>query len=359
MKKNILLCFIATATLGATAQQKIKDGTGTPATSLPAAGSILELQSTQAGLRMPQVSLTDTKTWAPLIGSGAATTSPGMTVYNTNAAITNTTADANYPALGKGEYYWDGTGWVVKNPVATAAYIEPWYNVATNTGATANTQNIYQMANVGIGTATPAYKLHVNTASLKVINSAVAHTGQLYDGTSNVEGGEMTASGTDAWMSVQRNASTGYSLHVTKNNPAGGGLIYFALGGASPGYITTTSTSVSYISASDIRLKENIKTTHFGIADLMKIKVADYSFISDKTHRIQTGFLAQDLYKIYPDAVAVGNEATKTPWGVDYGKVTPLIVKAVQEQEVKIDDQQIQIQELKKQIAELKALTKK
>ena len=117
MKKNLFMCLFAATTLGANAQKKIKDGTGTPVTALPAAGSVLELQSTQAGLRMPQVSLTDTKTWAPLLGSGAAATSPGMTVYNTNTAITNTTADANYPALGKGEYYWDGTGWVGKNAV--------------------------------------------------------------------------------------------------------------------------------------------------------------------------------------------------------------------------------------------------
>jgi hypothetical protein len=41
------------------------------------------------------------------------------------------------------------------------ALIEPWYNVATNKGATANTQDIYQMGNVGIGISTPTTKLHV------------------------------------------------------------------------------------------------------------------------------------------------------------------------------------------------------
>jgi len=113
-KKQLLLCILFFATLNIQAQQKIKDGTGTPATSLPTAGSILEIQSTQAGLRFPQVSLTDTKTWG-LLGSGAAATSPGMTVYNTNAGITNVTADVKYPANSIGEYYWDGTGWVSKN----------------------------------------------------------------------------------------------------------------------------------------------------------------------------------------------------------------------------------------------------
>jgi trimeric autotransporter adhesin len=39
--------------------------------------------------------------------------------------------------------------------------LEPWFNVASGTPATANTQNIYQMANVGIGVAAPVQKLDV------------------------------------------------------------------------------------------------------------------------------------------------------------------------------------------------------
>jgi hypothetical protein len=127
MKKNILLYFLVVATLGANAQQKIKDGTGTPATSLPAAGSILELQSTQAGIRFPQVALTSTVVWAPLLGSGIATTSPGMTVYNTTAAISSGTGTNGtlYPAYGIGEYYWDGFGWVSKNAsVSKTEYLQ-------------------------------------------------------------------------------------------------------------------------------------------------------------------------------------------------------------------------------------------
>jgi hypothetical protein len=114
---NAFFSILFLAGLSSQAQQKIKDGTGTPVTSLPAAGSILELQSTQAGLRMPQIALTNTTTWLPLLGSGAATTSPGMSVYNSNAAITST--NVNYPANGVGEYSWDGTGWINKNSSIT------------------------------------------------------------------------------------------------------------------------------------------------------------------------------------------------------------------------------------------------
>jgi hypothetical protein len=353
MKKNIFLCFLATTALGLNAQQKIKDGTGTPTTSLPAAGSILELQSAQAGLRMPQVSLTDTKTWN-LLGSGAAATSPGMTVYNTNAAITNTTADANYPALGKGEYYWDGTGWVVKNPVATAAYVEPWYNVATNTGATGNTQNIYQMANVGIGITTPQSRLDVR-GTTKVLANPVVQTGSFWNGTSNVNGFEITtdqASG-DVWVGIQRTGNVA-PLHLAK--PAGnttGPMLLFSIGGSAIGTISHTAASVAYNTTSDIRLKENINATHYSIADVMKIKVADYNYKADKTKTVTTGFLAQDLYKVYPEAVTPGGTDEKAnPWQVDYSKLTPLLVKAMQ-------DQQMEITALKAQIAEIKALIKK
>lgn len=113
--KNTFFFILFFTGLSTQAQQKIKDGTGTPVTSLPAAGSLLELQSTQRGLRFPQVSLTDTKIWAPMLGSGVAATSPGMTIYNSNAAITNITGSIKYPASGIGEYYWDGAGWVSKN----------------------------------------------------------------------------------------------------------------------------------------------------------------------------------------------------------------------------------------------------
>ena len=144
MKKQLLICFSVFVTTAATAQQKIKDGTGTPVTSLPAAGSILELQSTQAGLRMPQVALTNTVTWSPLLGSGTAATSAGMTVYNTNAAITSGTGTNSlfYGILigGIGEYYWDGFGWVAKGG-NQAQTVETWIKASGATtqavGATA------------------------------------------------------------------------------------------------------------------------------------------------------------------------------------------------------------------------------
>ena len=88
----------------------------------------------------------------------------------------------------------------------------------------------------------------------------------------------------------------------------------------------------NYVTTSDRRLKENITPTHFGLADLMKVQTVDYNFIADADKTVQTGFIAQDLDTVFPDAVSVGGDDAKTnPWSVDYGRLTPLLVKSIQD----------------------------
>jgi hypothetical protein len=49
------------------------------------------------------------------------------------------------------------------SPASIASATEPWYSTVTNTGALNNTDSVYIMGKVGIGTATPKYSLHVTT----------------------------------------------------------------------------------------------------------------------------------------------------------------------------------------------------
>ena len=116
------------------------------------------------------------------------------------------------------------------------------------------------------------------------------------------------------------------------------------------GHIETfNGLTVLYDSNSDERLKTNITPSSKGLEDLMKIEVVDYIFKSDKLKRTQNGFLAQQLYEIYPHAVAPGAEdVSENPWGVDYGKVTPLLVKAIQEQQELIKNLEKRIEALEK-----------
>lgn len=112
------------------------------------------------------------------------------------------------------------------------------------------------------------------------------------------------------------------------------------------------SGSVSFSSTSDKRLKENIHPTKFGLSDLNKIDVKDYDYINGT--KDQTGFIAQQLYEIYPFAVSQGGEdPIKNPWMVDYGRVTPLLVKSVQELSHENDAMKKENEQLKSQLNEI------
>ncbi|MCB0533845.1 MAG: tail fiber domain-containing protein [Saprospiraceae bacterium] len=109
------------------------------------------------------------------------------------------------------------------------------------------------------------------------------------------------------------------------------------------------SNTVSYNTSSDIRLKQHIVPTHYSIADLMRVEVRDYEFRAEPGQP-HTGFIAQQLYEVYPHAVAKGSDDVKTnPWMVDYGQMTPLLVKAIQDQQAIIEAQKLEIDALKEQ----------
>ena len=113
------------------------------------------------------------------------------------------------------------------------------------------------------------------------------------------------------------------------------------------------NSAVEYTSASDERLKENIRTTQYGLQQLMNIQVVDYNYKTDKETDVQTGFLAQQLYEAFPHPVAVGgNDASTDPWMVDYGAVSPLLVKAIQEQQHIIEELKAELEAEKSSNAE-------
>jgi len=84
---------------------------------------------------------------------------------------------------------------------------------------------------------------------------------------------------------------------------------------------------VSYNTSSDIRLKKNIRETKRGLREIEKIRVIDYGLEEE----IQ-GLLAQEVREVYPEVVRVGGEdAEKEPWQLDYGRLTPLLIRAIQQ----------------------------
>ena len=116
------------------------------------------------------------------------------------------------------------------------------------------------------------------------------------------------------------------------------------------GDLTVNSTSYT----SDIRLKENISMSKYGLTDIMNIKVRDYQFKKDSTKHLHTGFLAQQLHTVFPHAVHVGGDDENiNPWTVDYASLTPLLIKGMQEQQQKINELEAKNEKLKTEVAKI------
>ena len=123
--------------------------------------------------------------------------------------------------------------------------------------------------------------------------------------------------------------SASANLYVGKIGALDGDVLEFRRNGLDVGSISVISGATSYNTSSDVRLKENIQDADSSGSVIDAIKVRQYDWKADGTHD-DYGFVAQELYEVYPKAVSKG-ETEEDTWGVDYSKLVPLLVKEIQE----------------------------
>lgn len=87
----------------------------------------------------------------------------------------------------------------------------------------------------------------------------------------------------------------------------------------------------NWVAVSDRRTKENIKDLPYGLAQVLELAPKQYDFIRNGEHAI--GFIAQDVQEIIPEVV-FGDEHQ---YGISYASFTPVLVKAIQQLNDKID----------------------
>jgi hypothetical protein len=91
---------------------------------------------------------------------------------------------------------------------------------------------------------------------------------------------------------------------------------------------------------SDIRFKKDITPMKEVLPDLMKLQPVKFNWRKDEfpnkhfDDRNNIGFIAQEMEKIYPEIVNTGNDGYKS---IDYGKLTSVLTKAIQEQQAEIE----------------------
>ena len=194
---------------------------------------------------------------------------------------------------------------------------------ADGTTNLAERMRITSAGNVGIGTTGPGGLLTVSSdSSSPVGNTRLVNLHTENNSNTTVVSVLMGADGTSG-------AARFVTFRAGATTDANGTEI---------GTIAANNNAVAYNTTSDARLKENIIPTVLGLDTLRQIEVRDYNFISDPGKVVRQGFIAQELYTVYPEAVGVGGDDLSTQvWSVEYGRLTPLLVKSVQELNLKIE----------------------
>ena len=263
--------------------------------------------------------------------------------------------------------YSDGTNWRYIATAAASFYaqvngVHSWSTAPSGTAGNAisftQAMTLDASGNLGIGTTSPGGKLDVSggysylyglrisgndTGNTIYQNAAIGISSGNYitfstnsagpyerariDSSGNLLVGTTSSAGSYLFQ-ISGNFSGSYG-QLVKSSASSGYMISFNTSSGQAGYISSSGTSTSYVASSDQRLKENIVDAPSALGSINAIKVRSFDWKSDGSH-VDYGYIAQELLEVVPEAVSV-HEDPEQMMGVDFGKLTPRLVKAIQE----------------------------
>lgn len=289
-------------------------------------------------------------TFASTVGIVGALTVTGASAHTGAATFANTlgvtgalTASSTVNAVGNfsvntNKFTVDaGTG----NSVAAGTMQALSYLV---TGSTAPANGIYLPSANTVGLSAGGVDVF-RTPNAKLVVNATADT---YSSQVQIAGNGALAAILDL-----DNTETGSSSQAVQ---------YFRRNGTITGSITHTDAATAFNTSSDKRLKENVTaiTNAGAILDLVNPVHYDWKYISG--HPKGTGFLAQDLYKVVPEAVSPGDDGDGLKpgdkgfeqWAVDYSKLVPYLVAETKSLRARLAAQESSNDNLKTEITAIK-----
>ena len=148
---------------------------------------------------------------------------------------------------------------------------------------------------------------------------------------------------------ITNNGDAAQNLVLAHYNSTGSPIaIEFYRNSTVVGNITKSSSGTTYNTTSDRRLKDNIEPIADGTEKLMAMKPVTHTWKADpNTGETVHGFIAQEMQEIVPEAVS-GDPDGEEMMSMDYGRITPVLVAALQDAHKKIEA-------LEERLAELEA----
>jgi len=144
----------------------------------------------------------------------------------------------------------------------------------------------------------------------------------------------------------------------TKMVITSGGLV--GINTTSPSQRLSVNGNICYTGSigacSDARYKTDVSSLAGALDHVVALRAVNYRWNRDAypeqnfDEQMHIGFIAQELEEVYPEVVITDSAGYRS---VDYSRLTPILVEAIQELKVQKDEE---IDELKKQINELRAI---
>lgn len=248
------------------------------------------------------------------------------------------------------------------------------------------TGQITTTGNIGVGYATPAYRLHVVGSPANGIlqynaNSAVGSTKSrigFQDASTTyapdlgsvgnnitfetvgaerariTSGGDFlvgtTTSGGKFTLSWNNSTQQGFVFTAQTTTFNGSPVVFYNSSGGLCGFIGQTASSVSYNTSSDYRLKENVQPIQNALEKVALLNPVTYTWKADGS--AGQGFIAHELQEVVPDCVtgekdAVDVDGNPRYQGVDASKLVATLTKAIQELNAKVDALQSELNAIK------------
>ena len=251
-------------------------------------------------------------------------------------------------------------------------------------GSGAEHVRVSTSGNVGIGTTSPNAKAEISTSSGEVLRLTKAtgaylgfHDGTqtraafqgingadgltLHTGSSVTERMRITSDGyvgvgeasptnmvqidvgsrTTSGLVIENSSTNGYYGAAYRCHTNNGYAVLFQRGNSSVGSIFAGTSSTSYNTSSDHRLKENVADMTGAIDRVKALAPKRFNFIADADTTVD-GFLAHEAQTVVPEAVTgthneVDDDGNAVMQGIDQAKLVPLLTGALKEAIAKIE----------------------